>query len=376
MTDSCAPALIESPTEMDATSIARLEAIAYRYGRSYDSYLVMDLDRKYFWSSGRRAVLGFVLRGRQAVVIGGLIGPDEVRETLLTEFMDCCRRQGWTACFGLVPERDLRLFDRHGFQSTKIGEDALISLRDCTWQGKAYEWVRRQTNYCQRQGLVCQEIGGGTITAGQWRQRISELADISRQFLDRTPHGHTMRYFVSRFDPDRLHRRRVFAAIAEGGAGRAEGFIVCTPYRNGSAWAIEMYRSREDAVRGTVPFLMRQAMQTFADEGVEEASLCLMPAAGCDRRRPGDSWLIHTYARITHRYLNFILDTPGIYHFKTRFRPCCENRYCCVWPKASLRPLHAILSIWGTLRFSPWRALARGIRRLGIRRQRATLVQS
>jgi phosphatidylglycerol lysyltransferase len=361
---------------MNAASIVRLEAMAYRFGRSYDSYLVMDLDRKYFWSSGSHAVLGFVLRGLQAVVIGGLIGPDEAREALLTEFMDHCRRHGWTACFGLVPEHDLPLFDRYAFQSTKIGEDALIDLRHCTWRGKDYEWVRRQTNYCQRQGLVCKELGGPAITTGQLHHRISELADISKQFLDRTPHGHTMRYFVSRFDPDRLYRRRVFAAIADGGAGRVEGFIVCTPYRDGAAWAIEMYRSRQDAVRGTVPFLMHRAMQTFTDEGVEEVSLCLMPAARCDQRRPGDSWLIHTYIRITHHYLNFILDTPGIYHFKTRFRPRCENRYCSVWPKASLRPLHAMLSIWGTLQFSPWRALGRGIRRLRIHRQRATLVRS
>jgi len=57
MTDPCTPVLIECPTTMDAASIARLEAMAYRFGRSYDSYPVMDWDRKYFWSSGGRATL-------------------------------------------------------------------------------------------------------------------------------------------------------------------------------------------------------------------------------------------------------------------------------------------------------------------------------
>ncbi len=361
---------------MDASAIARLEAMAFRYGRSFDSYLVMDLDRLYFWSSGGLAVLGFVLRGAYAVVIGGLIGPDEARESLLTEFMDRCQREGWTACFGMAAEPDLPLFDRHGFQSTKIGEDALIDLRRCTWEGKAYEWVRRQANYCGRQGLVCREVGGPETETGRGRDRMPELAEISEQFLDRTPHGRTMRYFVGRFDPGLLHRRRVFAAIAEGGAGRAEAFVVCTPYRDGAGWAIEMYRSRADAVRGATPFLMREVMRAFKEEGVEEVSLCLMPAAGCDARRPGDSWLIHTYARVTHRYLNIVLDTRGIYHFKTRFRPRCESRYCCVWPKASARPLHAMLSAWGTLTFSPWRAVGRGVRRVRVRRQRATLIRS
>ena len=372
---SSAPS-IECSTTMDIASIERLEAQAYRFGRSYDSYLVMDLDRKYFWSSDGRAVLGFVLQRSHAVVIGGLIGPDEAREPLLVEFKDQCRQRGWTACFGLVMEYDLRMFDRHGFQSTKIGEDAIISLRHCKWQGKTYEWVRRQTNYCRRHGLVCQEVSGPTISTELGRDRLREIKEISKEFLDRTPHGHNMRYFVGRFDSERLYRRRVFAAIADHGTGRVEGFIVCTPYRNGAAWAIEMYRSRVDAVRGTVPFLIRAAMQTFADEEVEEVSLCLMPAAGCNQRRVGDSWLIHTYVRITHRYLNFVFDTPGIYHFKTRFRPRCENIYCSVWPKASLRPFHAILSAWGTLQFNPWQALGRGIRRIRIRRRRATLIES
>lgn len=360
---------------MNAESIARLEAMAYRWGRSYDSYLVMDLDRQYFWGSGGQAVMGFVLRKSHAVVIGGLIGPDDAREDLLTEFMEYCRAHRWTACFGLVAEQDLPLFDRHGFQSTKIGEDARISLRDCTWRGKAFEWVRRQTNYCQRQSLVCQEIDAAQ-TADAAGERLAELEDISQQFVDHTPHGDTMRYFVGRFNPARLCRRRLFAAIANHGAGRVEGFIVCTPYRDGAAWGIEMYRSRPDAVRGTVPFLMREALQLFAREGVAEASLCLMPAARCNQRRAGDSWLIHAYVRITHRYLNFILDTPGIYHFKTRFRPQCENCYCSIWPPASARPLHAILNVWGTLQFSPWRALRRGLRRLRIHRQRATLAES
>jgi phosphatidylglycerol lysyltransferase len=363
------PPLVECASTISPASIAILEAMAFQYGRSFDSYLVMDLDRHYFWASGRRAVLGFVLQGVHVVVIGGLIGPEEAREGLLVEFMEHCRANGWTACFGLVLERDLPMFDRHGFQSTKIGEDALVGLRGCTWRGKAYEWVRRQASYGRRQGLVCREMAGES-------DRLKELGEISDGFLERTPHGRGIRYFVGRFDPKGLYRRRVFAAMGEGGAGRVEGFVVCTPYRDGAAWALEMYRSREDAVRGTVPFLMHGVMEVLLKEGVEEASLCLMPAAHCQERRPGDSWLINAYIRMTHRYLNFIFDTPGIYHFKSRFRPRCESRYCSVWPRASVRPLHAMLSTWGMLEFNLWRALGRGLRRFGVWSQRGTLAES
>ncbi len=330
----------------------------------------MDLDRQYFWSSGRRAVLSFVTHGSHAIVVGGLIGPPADREELLTEFMEACRVRRWTACFGMVAEPDLPMFDRHHFQSTKIGEDALVNLASLSWQGKAFEWLRRQCNYCKRNRLCCQELNDPSPA------QQAELEAISQEFLGRTPHGNTMRYFVGRYVPARMGRRRVYAALADGGRGRVEGFVVCTPYQNGSAWGIEMYRSRADAVRGTVPFLIKEVMDSLAQQGKKEVSLCLMPAAGCDLRRPGDSWFIHSYIWLTHRYLNFILDTPGISHFKTRFRPKRESRYCCVWPKASVLPLYAILSVWGTLKFSPWRALGRGVRRIWIHRARRTLTKS
>jgi len=93
--------------------------------------------------------------------------------------MALCRANTWTACLGLIPEHDLSLFDRHGFQSTKIGEDALIDLRECEWRGKAFEWVRRRTNFRQRQGLVCREILGHSAAADHSRARMDELAVIS-----------------------------------------------------------------------------------------------------------------------------------------------------------------------------------------------------
>ena len=44
------PSLAEMPTEVRT----RLEAYAYQFGECYDSYLVLEGQREYFWCSERR----------------------------------------------------------------------------------------------------------------------------------------------------------------------------------------------------------------------------------------------------------------------------------------------------------------------------------
>ena len=52
-----------SQTEMPADVPALLEQYAYDLGQTYDSYLVTEPDREYFWCVGRRGVVGFIRWG-------------------------------------------------------------------------------------------------------------------------------------------------------------------------------------------------------------------------------------------------------------------------------------------------------------------------
>src|SRR5713226_3694439 len=71
-----------------------LEEYAYRYGRSYDSYLVNEPDRECFWSRGAEGVAGFVRVGKHLKVGGGLLAPDECKGVLLGELVEHAARLG------------------------------------------------------------------------------------------------------------------------------------------------------------------------------------------------------------------------------------------------------------------------------------------
>lgn len=327
----------------DADDRALVEALAFRFGQAFDSYLVVEPDRNYFWSKDRTGVVGYTVRGRYVHVVGGLLTEPKDRPALLSDFVSFVRSRGRTkvlAFYNLLRE-DLPPFEAAGFQITKCGEEPLVDLTRTTWAGSQYEWLRRQESYCRRQGVTCVEVGPGDGVAAV----ADELRAVSRAHVEQTPHGQEMGYFVSRFDPDRLARRRVFVARAKD--GRIEGFIVCNPCTNGRMWAIETYRRLEDATRGVIPFSMMQAMRKMKAEGVETVSLSLVPSLRAEEGYPGDSKMLRYGQVLWWRYLNWLYDMRGIYHYKSRFRPEFRNMYIAAQPRLTLPSIKSFFDTWG-----------------------------
>jgi phosphatidylglycerol lysyltransferase len=70
-----------------------------------------------------------------------------------------------------------------------------------------------------------------------------------------------------------------------------------------------------------------------------------------------------------------VFDLAGIRHFKSRFRPRYENRYCCVYPKASFSSVFAFGLVSGLFNVKPWTLLKVAFRRFLKRNQRSTLAE-
>jgi len=330
-----------------------LESFAFRFGRSYDSYLATDPGRLRFWAKNGRGVVAYARVGKYLNVVGGLLADAEDKEGLLAEFVEYALQQQLIISFYNIADDELPLFRRFGFQVTKWGEDAWIDLQPRSWNGNAYQWVRRQSNYCRRQGISFSECFPNKLTKTEWDDIALELEEISASRLTTKPQVAEMNFLDGRFDPEHLGRKRLFIARS---AKWIEAFLICNPCLNGTQWALDTYRQRADGMRGSVAFLIHQALQLLKEEGVDRASLCLIPSLRC-RPLPADSRLIRWGLNLS-RHFPFIFDSAGLYHFKSRFRPYFEDRYVCVFPKATLGSVCAFTRLCGVLDLSPRKALA------------------
>jgi len=361
------PSVAALPGEM----LELLERLAHQYGETYDAYLATDKDRETFWSCDRRAVVSFVRWGRRwTLVVGGLLADREDREQLVADFVRFARLNRLHVTFFNIGRDDLALFRAHGFQITKCGEEPIVRLDRTEWRGKDYEWLRRQESFCKRQGLEMVEVRPDPGDP-EYRDRIApQLADLSREHIAGTLHGHELRHFVGRFDPLDMGRRRLF--VARRGE-TIEAFVVCNPCLGGSMWAVETYRRRKDATRGVVPFAILQAMRLLKQEGVLYCSLSLIPCVRCELRMRGDSVIWRGFCIIWWRWLNWMFDVKGIYHFKSRFRPEYREMYSASLPNVTVLSMIAVGMTWGLLKISPWRLLGRSVRKLSMWERRKTL---
>ncbi len=328
---------------------AVISDLAFRHGRYFDSYLATESNRKHFISAGGMGVVSYVQCGRYILVGGGLIAPDSHRKRLLELFVEFAASKRLTVSFYNIGPADLPYFQELSFQVTKWGEEPIVDLAGQTWRGKAFEWVRRQTNYCQRNGLKALEIRQDELSSTEWAQCVSEVREVSAESISAKPQKE-MTFFEGSIANTPLGRRRLFVARSDEGMGRIEGFVICNPIEGGRMWSTELYRRRLDSVRGTMAFLFHYVLRTMQDEGVEQVPMCLDLGKNVETAIEGDSFLVRQTLNLGRRFLNSVFDFAGIQHFKSRFRPRYEDRFVCVLPKATVGSTWAFFRASGALR--------------------------
>jgi phosphatidylglycerol lysyltransferase len=356
---------------LSAAEFHALEHLAYEYGETPYSYLAVESHRHCYLAADHSAAMSVVISGWKLHIFGGILAPFEARRQIITQLGQLAKQtKRLINCYS-ISEQDRMLFEDEGWEVTKFGEETSLKLKPHSWSGKPYEWVRRQSNYCLRVGLSCREVNHQTMDTISWQKLTQELFDIQREDLAHRVYAAEMNFIVGKLQPDQLGRRRLFIAENEE-TRRIEGFVVANPMRGGKGWGFEMYRKRQDAPRGCVPFLIKWIIDALKSEGVEEASLCMLlwkdthQFAG-KRTSPLARWGL----AVAYHVGDFFYNTKGMTHFKTRFRPELSNCYVCVTPKITVLSCIDFFRVIGAFSFNARNIFRNSWRFFGFRRQSA-----
>ncbi|MBS0265483.1 MAG: DUF2156 domain-containing protein [Planctomycetes bacterium] len=329
------PLQLRRVSTLTAAERRALERLAYKFGESPESYLAIEPERFCLVVPDFSAAISVIPAGRCLHCSGGLLAPVSVRRAMVRCLSEYARQtQRLIACYS-VGEADRPFFEEAGWEVSKFGEDPTIRLGDLDWKGKSFEWVRRQANYCRRKGLVVREIDHRALAPEAWHTLKSELAEIHTSDLRNRIYSREMNLLTGKFQPDNLESRRLF--IAENPQlGRIAAFIIANPMQGGKSWALESFRRRHEAIRGSIPFLMKSIIDALQEEKVESASLSLLIWKDCRRFRGNRmSRLLSRCLIMGYEIGNLLYHTKGLTHFKTRFRPELKACYLCVTPQTT-----------------------------------------
>ncbi len=364
---------IHSPKVSDRWS--HIEEQAFEHGRAYDSYFATEEGWKRFRARGLDGLISYRRMGKYVKAIGGLLASDDEKPRLLREYTRLSDSFGLLTSFYNVVEEDVELFREHGYQITKWGEEPFVDLQECTWSGKPYEWVRRQTNYCRRAGITIVEHRREEMEAESWHALLHQLREVSDSLLATKAHRDEIQLLEGQLEVAGWGRRRLFVAYSKESPPRIEGFLIALPMNGGRTWSFEMYRHRPDAIRGVVPHLFHEVMVRMKAEGIESVSLCLLPGIGCETPLPGDCALTRYSLTFGKKRLNFLFDFAGLYHFKSRFRPRYENRYVCSRPRSTALSILALFRMSGMLTFDAKKVGTHLVRNVFKRRERQQMAE-
>jgi phosphatidylglycerol lysyltransferase len=354
---------------------SHVEEQAYEYGQVYDSYFATEHGWKRFRARGGDGLISYRRRGKYVKVIGGLLARNEEKPRLLREYTKLSDSFGLLTSFYNVKDQDLELFREAGYQVTKWGEEPIVDLQACTWSGKPYEWVRRQTNFCRRAGITIVEHRRVEMDDDAWHALLGRLREVSDSLLATKAHRDEIQLLEGQLEVAGWGRRRLFVAYSQDATPQIEGFLVALPMNGGRSWSFEMYRHRPDAIRGVVPHLFHEVMLRMKEEGIESVSLCLLPGIGCDEPLPGDCALTRRSLCFGKKHLNFLFDFAGLYHFKSRFRPRFENLYICSRPRTTVLSTLALFRMSGMLTFDAKKAGVHFARNVFKRRERQQMAE-
>lgn len=334
--------------ELQRPQFHRLERLAFQTASVPESYDIVVSDGQLLQSPCGEGVASVVPDGRFWHIAGGILAPDAVKPEMIAWLSALAQDHRKTIAVYNVPEIDAKVFRAAGFIVNKFGEEPVIDLGKITWQGREFEWVRRQTNFCRRAGLQVSEISDST----QQQQLADLLLEIVSEDLQHRTFDRPLRLLEGEFVPHALQRRRLF--VARNTAGHIEAFLACSPLHGGRGWAFETYRKRRTATRGVTAFLFREAIDLLQKEGAERVSLCLVPGRGVAEQRSTDAefaqdWRVQKILSLWFHRLDFIFNAKGQDHFKSRFRPRYLNRYLCIAPKNSARSIWSFLKVSGAL---------------------------
>jgi len=295
----------------------RAQKIVEQYGHSSLARFALLDDKSYYFSPSGQTVIAYVPKGRGAIALGDPIGPKADMAEAISGFQTFCDRNDWQPAFYQTLPEELEVYQNLGFQTLKIGEEAIVDLTTFTLEGKAGKNLRTSMNKFGKLGYSVQ-FYSPPISADLLR----ELRAISDQWLAHME-GAEKKFSLGWFDDDYLRECEI--AVVQNKEGRPVAFANIIPeYQNPEA-TIDLMRHQAEIERGTMDFLFVSLFQHFKGRGFKGFNLGLAALSGVGET--DDSTRMEKGMNYLYEHLNQFYNFQGLRSYKDKFHPHWESRY-------------------------------------------------
>lgn len=345
---------------------ARARELVLLHGWNATSYQIINPGIELWFTGNNDAVIGYVIRGRFAIVAGAPVSRKESLANVMLEFEGWARKRSLSVCYFGAGSR-LESIIRESPRYSLIALGAQPSWNPRNWaaivEGK--ESLRAQISRARNKG----------VTVSHWdARRATDNADLRKCLQDwLATRGLPPLHFL--VEPDTLSRLEDRIMIVAERNGSAVGFLLLSPVAARNGWLVEQIVQGQNAPNGTAELLLDFAMRFSAAAGSDFLTLGLAPLSEHSQFNweSVPRWLrvLLSWVRAHgNRFYNF----QGLDRFKAKFQPTeWEDIAAAVnEPRFSLAALYAIAGAFGGR--SPFLLVAMAIG-TGVKREIVSLLE-
>ena len=240
-----------------------VERIFAQFGNEAVAAFAIQADKHHLIVANGQGLAAFATRGSIALTCGDPIAPDELFPQAVQDYIDHCRRHGWTPCVYFAADARLPTYQALKLQSSGVSEEAIVNLEQFTPD---------------------QQIGSLGIMHRYDRSKGADplideqLEEVTEDWLE-LRHMRETGFTAGHFSLEQLDQGPVFLL---GNRYRIEAFCTWLPYKNGKAAVLDILRQRRHTPNEIVRAFVSESLRLLKESGFLEASLT---AAAVDREQ-------------------------------------------------------------------------------------------
>ncbi len=340
-------------------SAARLNLardIVVEHGWNTTAYQILNPGIELWFSSDKRAVLGYTRGAGMLVVAGAPICASQTLISVCAEFENFARRDGCGVCYVCAEDRiRAALAGSAGHAAITLGAQPVWNPH--SWPKVIHERasLRAQLNRAVNKGVVVEAIGGPRAAAD------AELRRVLEEWVD-ARHLPPLHFLVEPNVLDGILTDRMVLVARQD--EKVIAFLVASPIRAREGYLVELVARSPHAPNGTSELLIDSAMRSFAAEGCQYATLGLVALAhAADPELQNNPHWLRALMYFARAHANRFYSFRGLEQFRLKMSP---ERWEPVYavsnePRFSIRTLYAIGRAFSGI--SPWIAIALGLQK-------------
>ena len=287
-----------------------------RHSEKTYSNLVLTGDKSIIFDKDKDSFIMYGISGKSMIAMGDPVGNDEGISELIWYFYEMAMKNEKKVVFYEIGREYLNFYLDIGLNILKIGEEALVNLKEFSLDGSKKKGLRHTFNKLQKDGCTF-----SIIPKNQVDSIIHELKNISDAWLD-LKKGTEKKFSLGNFDSEYIKNFQIGVVEKDG---RIIAFCNLWETTSKNELSVDLMRYHPDSPDSVMEFLFINLMLWGKENGYKWFNMGMAPLSGIEGNELSTFW---------NRLGNFIFNIGGYFYnfkglrqYKEKFSPVWEPKY-------------------------------------------------